>query len=92
VGRILELIASLHQNIRNDLMSDVPIGRVFGTQLYVLCTHRLCRKEILISETAFIARECMSREELEEKIDSGIQPDAMTLIKLITEVSLLFIW
>jgi hypothetical protein len=38
-----------------------------------------CREVVLeaINNLGFIARECMSREELEEKIDSGISPDAL---------------
>src|SRR5438128_12393308 len=38
-----------------------------------------CREVVLeaINHLGFIARECMSREELEEKIDSGISPDAL---------------
>ena len=38
-----------------------------------------CREVVLeaINNLGFIARECMSREELEEKIDSGISPDEL---------------
>jgi len=38
-----------------------------------------CREVVLeiINQLGFIAREAMSREELEEKIDSGISPDEL---------------
>ena len=38
-----------------------------------------CREVVLemINQLGFIAREAMSREELEEKIDSGITPDEL---------------
>ena len=38
-----------------------------------------CREVVMnfINHLGFIARECMSREELEEKIDSGISPQEL---------------